>query len=94
MQGTLWERWEFLHRAVWEEHNGPIPEGMIVSFRDSNKENCDISNLMLITKSENAQLSRWGLRSEDPDITDTSLNLIRLKNTTKAARKKRKEKAE
>lgn len=92
MQGTQWERWEFLHRAVWEEHNGPLPEGMMISFRDGNKQNCDISNLMLITKAENVQLSRWGLRSEDPDITDASLNLIRLKNATKAARKARKEK--
>ena len=92
MKGSLWERWEFLHRAVWIEHNGPIPEGMIVTFRDSNKQNCDISNLVLITKAENAQLTRLGYRSEDPDLTDAGLNLIRLRNVAKAARKERKAK--
>ena len=90
MKGSQWERWEYLHRAVWEEHNGPIPEGMAVTFKDSNKQNCSIDNLMLITKGENCTLTRFGLRSEDPDLTEAGLNLIRLKNATKAARKRKK----
>lgn len=85
MEGGLWERWEMLHRAVWVEHNGPIPEGMVVSFKDGNKLNCDISNLMLITRSENAQIRP--LRSEDPDITDAALAMVRLKNAVKEKRK-------
>lgn len=85
MEGGLWERWEMLHRAVWVEHNGPIPEGMVVSFKDGNKLNCDISNLMLITRSENAQIRP--LRSEDPDITDAALAMVRLKNAVKERRK-------
>ena len=88
MTGDLWERWEFLHRAVWEEHNGPVPKGMTVSFRDSNRLNCDIDNLMLITKGEGAALTRLGLRSEDPDLTDAGLNLVRLKNAAKDAKKR------
>lgn len=52
MEGTIWERWEFLHRAVWEEHNGPVPEGMIVTFKDGDRSNCDISNLMLVSRGE------------------------------------------
>ena len=91
MEGGLWDRWEFLHRAVWEEHNGPVPDGMVVSFRDSNRLNCDISNLMLITKAENVQLTCLGLRSEDPDLTDTAVNLIRLKNAVKARKKQQKQ---
>ncbi len=42
------------HRYVWMQHNGPVPEGMCVSFKDGNRLNCDISNLMLITESEKA----------------------------------------
>lgn len=86
--GTQWKRWEFLHRAVWEEHNGPIPDGMIVTFKDGNKQNCDIDNLMLITRGEHASLVKLGLRSQDPDLTEAGLNLIRLKNAVKDARKK------
>lgn len=90
MTGDLWDRWEPLHRAVWEEHNGPIPPGMIVSFRDNNRLNCDIDNLMLITKGENSALTRLGYRSEDPDLTDVGLNVIRLRNAVEEKRKKTK----
>ena len=88
MTGELWERWEFLHRAVWEEHNGPVPEGMMISFRDSNRLNCDIDNLMLITRAENVTLTKKGFRFEDPDLTDAGLNLIRLKKAAKDAKKR------
>ena len=90
MEGTIWERWEFLHRAVWEEHNGPIPEGMMITFKDSNKLNCDIDNLMMITKGENSALTRYGYRFEDPDLTEAGLAVVRLKQA--AAKKRRKTK--
>lgn len=54
MEGTQWERWEPLHRAVWEEHNGPIPEGMCITFKDGDRLNCDISNLMMVSRGEMA----------------------------------------
>lgn len=38
---------EAKHRIIWEKQYGPIPDGMNVSFRDGNKENFDIGNLML-----------------------------------------------
>lgn len=88
MNGTLWERWEFLHRAVWVENYGPIPDGMMVIFRDNDRLNCDISNLTLVSKSENAALNKLGLRSEDPDLTDTGINLVRLRLAVKNRRKK------
>lgn len=90
MTGKQWERWEFLHRAVWIEHNGPIPEGMVVTFRDSNPMNCNLSNLMLITKGQNVVMTRKGYRSGDPDITETGAALAALEITVnKKKRKKR-----
>ena len=63
---------------------------MYVTFKDTDRMNCDISNLMLVTKGENAQLTGLNLRFSDPDATMAGLNIIRLKNTLKA-RKKEKE---
>ena len=88
-EGTLWERWELLHRAVWEEHNGPIPKDMMIGFKDSNKLNCDISNLMLMSRGENRIMTRCGYRSEDPDITMAGLAIARLKITANKKRGKR-----
>ena len=89
MKGTQWERWEFLHRATWEEHKGPIPEGMMVSFKDGSKENVDIDNLMLISNAENLELHRSGLRFEDPDLTETGLNVVKLKIKARERRNER-----
>ena len=79
MTGKLWERWEFLHRAVWEEHNGPVPEGMLVAFRDGDRSNCSIENLVLVTPGENAYLPNKNWRFKDPEMTDAALSTIRLK---------------
>lgn len=47
-------QWKSLHRVVWERCNGKIPNGLIVSFIDGNKQNVEITNLRLMTKAENA----------------------------------------
>lgn len=89
MDGSQWERWVPLHRAVWEEHNGPVPEGMTVSFKDSNSLNCDINNLILISRGENAVLAKKGLRSEDPDITTAAVSMVRLQMKVNEKRRKK-----
>lgn len=89
MTGTLWERWEFLHRAVWREHYGEIPEGMMIIFRDGNRLNCDISNLTMISKGESAVLNKLHLRSEDPDLTDAGIALVKLRLALKDRKKER-----
>ena len=87
MTGSLWERWIFLHRAVWINYHGDIPDGMIVSFKDSNTLNCDPENLMLISKAENSVLNRCGLRFDDPDLTETGLAVAKLKIASKKRRR-------
>ena len=86
MKGSQWERWEFLHKAVWEEHHGEIPEGKVVMFKDNNKENCDISNLLLVSRAEIAVMVRKGYCSADPELTQAGLNLVRLKLESKRRR--------
>lgn len=85
MKGTIWERWEPLHRHVWKQHYGEIPKGMNITFLDNDRLNCDISNLAIVTKGENAQLTHLDYRFSDPDATMTGLNIIRLKNAMKTA---------
>lgn len=43
------------HRYVWEQQNGPVPDGYVVAFRDGNRQNCDINNLYLLSREENAR---------------------------------------
>lgn len=92
MEGGQWERWELLHRAVWEEHNGPIPEGMMIAFKDNNTENCDINNLMLISRAEHAAMNIYGYRSANPDLTVAGLTVVRIDQKRRSILKNRKEK--
>lgn len=89
-RGYQWDRWKLLHRLVWEENFGPIPEGMIVGFKDLNKENCDPDNLYLLTVGENAQMNKKGYRSENPEITEVGLTAVRLERAIIDRRKRKK----
>lgn len=41
------------HRLVWEAFNGPIPEGMVIDHIDGNRSNNALSNLRLVSQSDN-----------------------------------------
>lgn len=43
-------RLDYKHRILWEQHNGPIPKGCNVQFKDGNTLNCVIENLYLIDR--------------------------------------------
>lgn len=47
--------WAFVHRLVWEEANGPIPDGHVIVFRDGNRTNVDLGNLECIHRADLAR---------------------------------------
>lgn len=89
--GTQSERFEFVHRAVWEEHNGPIPDGKMVSFLDGDKDNCSIDNLVLIDNATNLEMNRRGYRFKEAELTSVGVEIAKLSIATKKAKQRRKE---
>ncbi|MDO5818756.1 MAG: HNH endonuclease signature motif containing protein [Methanobrevibacter sp.] len=51
---------KLLHRLVYEDAFGPIPEGFCVHHRDNNKENNAPDNLMILSKSHHHKLHMKG----------------------------------
>lgn len=45
----------YIHRLVWETFVGPIPEGYEINHIDHDKANNALSNLEVVTHSENLQ---------------------------------------
>lgn len=58
-------RRERLHRYVWEKEHGNIPPGYDIHHIDGNKKNNDISNLMMISRSDHASLHGKNLNEEE-----------------------------
>lgn len=57
--------WELYHRVVWQKHNGEIPEGGIISFKDGNSLNCSIENLKLLSLEENMKRNSGSINLTD-----------------------------
>lgn len=84
--GYLWKKigegcrdWKQLHILLWEEANGPVPDGHRLIFKDNNKQNCSLDNLMLVSIGELAVLNNCGLRFEDPEHTETGVLIAKVK---------------
>ena len=86
-------KWKQKHRIVWEEKNGPIPEGMLITFLDGDRTNCSLDNLQLITQRTNQIMNRKNLRTESKELTQTGIaiaNLIEKTESIKAKKGRRK----
>lgn len=81
--------WELKHRVIWEEENGKVPEGYVLTFLDGDKENITLGNIALITMAESLTITKLNLRSSEPEYTKTGI-LIAKVNIASSKRKKAK----
>lgn len=72
------KNWRQLHYLVWEEANGPIPEGKKIVFLDGDPENCALENLVLSDAGEVAVANKLQLRFDDPELTKTGLMVAKV----------------
>ena len=72
-------KWRLKHRVVWEAVNGKIPKGFIVIFRDNDRTNTDIDNLMLIRRGTHAVLNHTGLCECSGEFKETAVRIAELK---------------
>jgi hypothetical protein len=49
--------WKFVHHLVWEKKHGPVPPGHVLGFRNGNKRDFRLSNLVLRSFAENMRLN-------------------------------------
>lgn len=83
-EGYIWIKiknprtWREKAQVIWEVNNGPIPKCHVVIFGDSNKLNCDISNLILVSRKQLIRLNKLGFITEDIDLTRTGIVVVDL----------------
>ncbi len=71
--------WKFKHRLVWEKVHGEIPKGHLIIFKDNNSLNCDLDNLLCISRAEHAVINNKGLGKYMDELKDVVVNIAKLK---------------
>lgn len=82
-------KWKLKHRVVWESVNGKIPKGYIIIFRDNDKSNTDIDNLLLIKRGTHAVLNHTGLCEYSGEFKETAICIAELKAATSRAKNRK-----
>ncbi|WP_432873870.1 HNH endonuclease signature motif containing protein [Treponema denticola] len=74
-----------------KKKHGTVPKGMIVTFKDGNKQNCSIENLLLMSRAEAAVMTHFKLRGTTPELMETGVlvsKIILQKSKLKKKQKK------
>ena len=80
------------HRYLWEQANGPVPEGYILKCLDGDKQNTDPPNWEAVPRAMLPKLNaRWGGVAYDdapPELRPTIMATARLDHAAREARKR------
>lgn len=68
--------WRFLHVVVYEQAHGPIPEGHRIWFKDNDRTNCSLDNLMLITRAQGAVINKNKLGQLPASLKESAVILV------------------
>lgn len=85
-------KWLLKHRVVYEREIGEIPKDSAVFFLDGDKQNCELSNLKLVKRSELLIMNRYHLFQNNAELNDAASNLARMIHIANSKNKERKEK--
>lgn len=93
--GYIWvkiaepRKWRMKQLVVWEAAYGPVPKGYHLFFRDGNKENCELSNLMLIDDRVRGPLNRSGLANVGEACIDAAIKVCEMKMAINEAKRRK-----
>lgn len=83
--------WKLKHILVWEEANGPVPEGYAVIFLDRDRTNTKLENLALVSRAELLDLNQRGLIKDDAELTTSGILIARINCKISKIKKAKKE---
>ncbi|MGL5512810.1 MAG: HNH endonuclease signature motif containing protein [Sporomusa sp.] len=80
--------WKAKHRIVWEEANGPVPNGHAVIFADGNQLNSSLENLILVSRAELLVANNHQLIKKDAGLTRVGIQTAKLISKTQELSKR------
>lgn len=70
--------WRGVHQINWEAAHGPVPEGYMLTFADGYRGNCDVSNLMLVSRGQNVVMNKLGMQHVTGELKRSAILLAEL----------------
>lgn len=74
------------HHVVWEKHHGEIPKGSVILFKNLDKTDCRIENLIIVTRAEQARLNQLFLHLSNAETNLSCILMAKLKQSIHNAR--------
>ncbi len=81
--------WVLKQKYIYEKYIGKIPKNKSVIFLNGNKEDFELSNLLLVDDCDKLVAKNLHLFSSESEITKTGLTLAKLINKTSKLNKER-----
>lgn len=66
------------HVVIWEENNGPVPDGSCLRFKDGDSRNIALDNLVLVSRGENARLNLMSYKNQPDQVKPIVMSLAKL----------------
>ena len=67
------------HHHVWEQAHGKIPDGHLVLFKNMDKTDCRLENLILVSRSEQARLNQTYVKFANKDTNLSCILMAKIK---------------
>lgn len=71
-------RYKHKHIWLWEQANGPVPDGHCIRFKDGDNRNFDLDNLVLISRGVNGALNKRGYTRLPQQFRDTAIAVAKV----------------
>jgi len=71
-------RFRLKHVWLWEGEHGKVPPGHAVIFKDGDRMNCRLENLMLVSRSELLSMNLHGYREMPEEVKPSVLALAKI----------------
>jgi hypothetical protein len=80
-------RFVAMHRHLWEQANGPVPAGHVITFRDGDHAHTDLDNLDCVPRATLARLNQAGHGDLTGPLRTQALELAKLRTGISRARR-------
>ena len=71
---------ELKHRVIWEKENSPVPKNQVLAFKNQDKTDCRLDNLILMSRTDMVRYNQSYQKLANPENNESCLLMAKVKN--------------